>query len=172
MPWTVDDVERHIKGLTDKQKKQWIHIANSVLSQCETAGESDCEGKAVRQANGAVSKDLTVFKKDREKQIVYGVIFEPDFVDSHNEFMGKEDIEEAAHMYMLTDRIIGLSHKKDISNKVSLVESYIAPVDFEFNGKLIKEGTWVVALKIWDGDLWDETENKIVGLSAGGSLTV
>lgn len=172
MPWTIDDVDKHIKGLSNEKKKQWVEVANSVLSRCETEGGSDCEGKAVRQANGVVTKDITVFKKDRKKQIVYGIVFEPDLVDAQNEFINKGDIEEAAHMYMLTERMIGLSHKKDISDRVSLVESYLAPVDFEFNGVSIKEGTWIVALKIWDGDLWDETEKSIVGLSAGGHLTV
>ena len=168
MPWTVDDVERHIKGLTDKQKRQWIHIANSVLSRCEIAGESDCEGKAVRQANGTVSKDLTVFKKDLEKQIVYGIVFEPDFIDYQNEFISKEDIEEAAHEYLAVHRQVKLSHQANITNEVDVVESYIAPIEFEMNGKLIKEGTWIVALKIHDKKLWEETEKSIVGLSAGG----
>lgn len=30
MPWTTKDVDRHKKGLTDKQKRQWVAIANSV----------------------------------------------------------------------------------------------------------------------------------------------
>ncbi len=171
MPWSIKDVEQHIKGLTNSQKERWIEIANSVLKDCQDGDDKDCEAKAIRQANGTVQKDLTVFKKDREKQIVYGIVFEPDYVDAHKDYVSKEDIEEAAHQYLLSSRKIKLSHTEDISDQVSIVESYLAPVDFEINNMLIKEGTWVVALKIWDERLWRETENQIVGLSAGGYLT-
>ncbi len=171
MPWTVTDVESHIKGLTDKQKEQWVAVANSALSKCKSEDGKDCEASAIRQANSVVQKDLTVFKKDREKQIVYGILFEPDYVDAQGDFVSKEDIEEAAHNYLLTSRTIKFSHQEDISDQVSVVESYIAPVDFEMNGMSIKEGTWIVALKIWSEELWNATENQIVGLSPGGYLT-
>ena len=49
MPWTVNDVERHYKGLTDKQKRQWVHVANGSLER------GDEDGVAIRKANGAVN---------------------------------------------------------------------------------------------------------------------
>lgn len=49
MPWTVDDVERHYGGLTDKQKRQWVHVANGALER------GDDDGTAIRKANGAVN---------------------------------------------------------------------------------------------------------------------
>lgn len=33
MPWTIDDVDRFKHGLTKKQKKRWVAIANSVLKR-------------------------------------------------------------------------------------------------------------------------------------------
>lgn len=56
MPWTVADVDSHKKGLTDKQKKQWCRIANSVLAACLKKGGTDktCAPSAIKQANGAV----------------------------------------------------------------------------------------------------------------------
>lgn len=66
MPWTVGDVEKHKKGLTDAQKKQWCKIANSVLQSCISDGGSDktCAPSAIRQANGVVgnsSKEYFIF---------------------------------------------------------------------------------------------------------------
>jgi Putative phage serine protease XkdF len=58
MPWAVEDVEAHKKGLSAKQKRQWVHVANSALKRCEEAGKSDCEGAAIRQANSVVSKEV------------------------------------------------------------------------------------------------------------------
>jgi hypothetical protein len=56
MPWSVGDVDKHKKGLSDKQKKQWVRIANSVLSRCLAKGgsEGECAGSAIRQASGVV----------------------------------------------------------------------------------------------------------------------
>ena len=50
MPWTVDDVEKHNKGLTDHQKKVWVNVANSCLQK------GDDDGTAIRKANGVVGK--------------------------------------------------------------------------------------------------------------------
>jgi len=65
MPWTVKDVDKHKKGLTDKQKRQWVKIANSVYKQCMSDGGSDssCAGKAIRQASGSVGNQETVNNK-------------------------------------------------------------------------------------------------------------
>jgi hypothetical protein len=51
MPWTVDDVERHNKGLTDKQKRMWVHVANGALES------GDDDGTAITKANGVVKKN-------------------------------------------------------------------------------------------------------------------
>jgi len=53
MPWTTKDVDRHKKGLSDKQKETWVKVANSALKRCLGEGRSqgDCEGSAIRQAN-------------------------------------------------------------------------------------------------------------------------
>lgn len=56
MPWTVDDVDKHKKGLSNAQKKQWVKVANATLAACEAKGNDDCEGKAIRIANAAVQE--------------------------------------------------------------------------------------------------------------------
>ncbi len=58
MPWTVADVDRHIKGLGPEQKRQWVHVANTALKKCLTEGGEarQCEASAVRQANSVVGK--------------------------------------------------------------------------------------------------------------------
>lgn len=56
MPWDVSKVDEHKGGLSDKQKRQWVHIANSVLKRCMDEGgeESTCAISAIKQANGSV----------------------------------------------------------------------------------------------------------------------
>lgn len=57
MPWSVDDVESHKEGLTNKQKAQWCRIANSVLKREVAKGKSEkvAAASAIKQANGVVN---------------------------------------------------------------------------------------------------------------------
>lgn len=73
MPWTVTDVDQHKKGLTDKQKKQWVTVANSVRTQClkEGISEKECDAKAIRQANGAVNDNMETITVHFEEQSAY-----------------------------------------------------------------------------------------------------
>jgi len=75
MPWSVGDVDKHKKGLSDKQKRQWVRIANSVLSRCMAKGgsESECAGSAIRQANGVVgtNKVSGLYSTYKTKQVDY-----------------------------------------------------------------------------------------------------
>ena len=50
MPWSVGDVESHIKGLTDRQKRVWVEVANGALERGED------EGSAIRMANAAAQR--------------------------------------------------------------------------------------------------------------------
>lgn len=59
MPWTVADVDKHNKGLSAKQKKRWVEIANNALQSCMDKGgkEETCAASAIRQANGTVKNN-------------------------------------------------------------------------------------------------------------------
>ncbi len=50
MPWNIEDVERHYRGLSDVDKRQWVAVANQQL-----AAHGD-EGRAIREANAVVHK--------------------------------------------------------------------------------------------------------------------
>ncbi len=51
MPWKPKDAKRHTKkAKSSKRKRQWAHVADSVLKR---TGD---EGAAVRAANGVVKK--------------------------------------------------------------------------------------------------------------------
>jgi len=136
-----------------------------------------CGGQMRREERPGPGEDLTkevmrFFKKDVKKQILYGIVWEPGFEDSQGEWASKDDIEEAAHNYLAHHREVKLSHGINITKDVALVECYLAPVDFEYNKQTIKEGTWIVGLKVFDKDYWDAVESgEIKGLSAGGLKT-
>ena len=55
MPWNIEDVDRHHKGLSDVDKRQWVAVANQQL-----AAHRD-QGRAIKEANAVVHnrRDLT-----------------------------------------------------------------------------------------------------------------
>ena len=50
MPWTLEDVGRHYKGLSDPETRLWVAVANQQLAE---HGE---EVRAIREANAAVDR--------------------------------------------------------------------------------------------------------------------
>lgn len=113
-----------------------------------------------------------IMKADKMKQIVYGVVLEPDSIDSQDDYMTPDDIEETAHNYMENFRIVGSQHSKGI--QAVPVESYIAPMDLHFDGgdngpQVVKKGSWILGVKVKDPKEWDKVMNgDYTGYSVGG----
>lgn len=99
-------------------------------------------------------KEVRVIKsEDEEKRLVYGIVYEPSVLDSHNDFADESTIEKAAHEFMLKYRQIDKDH--DFQAGVGeVVESYIAPADIEVNGETITKGTWILVTKATE-EVWE-----------------
>lgn len=100
-------------------------------------------------------KEVEVFAKEAdEKKLVYGIVYEPDTVDAHGDFMTAAEIEKAAHGFLKDAREIDKQH--DFQGGVGeVVESYVAPADFEMNGETIKKGSWVLVTKA-SQEVWEQ----------------
>ena len=104
--------------------------------------------------------DVKITKADKKKQLVYGVVLAPYEVDSWPDYERPEEIEKAAHIYLLRmwegqkPAMVGKEHKKPI--EAIPVESFIAPVDFWYPGTpqteeyKVKAGSWVLVTYIKD----------------------
>ncbi|NIR12495.1 MAG: N-6 DNA methylase, partial [Desulfobacterales bacterium] len=67
---------------------------------------------------------------------------------------------------------IGLMHEKNVSDKVKIIECYIARAPFELNGQMVRKGSWVMVLKIEDDSIkQDIKDGKLTGLSMSGTAT-
>jgi len=125
--------------------------------------------KCQKVMKGKIAK---IKKQDKKKQIAYCVVLEPDSVDAQEDFMTADDIEEAAHSYLTKSRVIGSEHGKPID--ATPVESYIAPQDLEWSDgpygpQVVKQGSWVLGIKVHDPKEWDKIENgEYQGVSVGG----
>jgi len=61
----VEDVDEFKKGLTDKEKRQWVAIANSALERClkEGGDQQTCEVSAIKQANGVAGNKESTYSE-------------------------------------------------------------------------------------------------------------
>ncbi|MGE8079031.1 XkdF-like putative serine protease domain-containing protein [Peribacillus loiseleuriae] len=115
-------------------------------------------------------KEVKVFinKEDEEQQLVYGLVYEPDTEDSHGDFMTASEIEKSAHGFMKDARNIDMQH--DFNAGVGeVVESYIAPAEFDIGEQTITKGSWVLVTKASD-EIWEAIKKEeITGYSMAGT---
>ncbi|WP_313429661.1 XkdF-like putative serine protease domain-containing protein [Siminovitchia terrae] len=124
--------------------------------------------KSDKQPDFKKEVKLFINKEDEEQQLVYGVVYEPDVEDSHGDFMTAPEIEKSAHGFMKDARNIDKQHDFE-SGVGEVVESYIAPADFNIGEHEITKGSWVLVTKATD-EIWEEIKKgEITGYSMAGT---
>jgi hypothetical protein len=110
-----------------------------------------------------------------EERYVLGVVLEPlteANPDAQGDIYDAATVKKAAHSYMEHFQNVGLQHKEMVSDRVKLVESYIAPCQMNVAGTVVKAGSWVMAVRVDDDDLWGQVKSgAITGFSIGGWAT-
>ena len=129
-----------------------------------------------------------ILSKNEEKRLITGPVLIPDNIDLQDDIISSPEIEKAAHGYMIKLAFrddpeflkslgfmeVGKAGERgfqhiDFSRKLAVVETFIAPVDFELNGRMILKGTWVMTMKVFDDEVWALVKTgKITGFSIGG----
>ncbi len=117
---------------------------------------------AEEAANEKDSVKSYIVKKDSERNLVYGIVLEPNKVDLQADFENCAEIEKAAHRYMahvIKNKLagIGSEHVAEIEKAVP-VESFVAPTDFWYDGTphtdeyKVSKGSWVLVTHVGDGE--------------------
>lgn len=119
--------------------------------------------------------EVGFIKADAVKRYTLGIVYEPDAVDSQDDFADAEEIEKASHDFMrhiqgkLKKGALGIMHKEWPDDVGDIVECYCAPVDMQIGDDLIKQGTWMLGV-IWSEEFFEKIDKKeITGYSMGGS---
>ncbi|MDA1650429.1 XkdF-like putative serine protease domain-containing protein [Bacillus cereus group sp. TH160LC] len=115
-----------------------------------------------------ISKQVPILKTEEEKQLVTGVVYEPDVEDSHGDTMTAEEIEKASHTFMENYQHIDKQHD-EIAGKGTVVENWIAKSDMTVGEQEVKVGTWLMTVRVDDTDTWEEIKKgDVTGFSMGG----
>lgn len=120
--------------------------------------------------------------EDVEEHIVFAVVLEPNdgsdgaplIPDKQDEIYSAEAIRKTAHYWAENGGVVGLMHRFDISSHVSVLETYLAPVDFTFehdgSSYEVRKGTWLLCLRINNDEMWETIKKGELGaFSVGGT---
>lgn len=127
------------------------------LKQSMPAPLLNTVGTVTKSNQIILNKSFPIIKKDEDRQIVYGVVYEPfdgSNLDAHGDYATEIEIEKAAHQFLESFNEISLMHEKRINQDAKTSESFIAPCDYTMGTERIKKGSWVMATHIINKDLW------------------
>lgn len=109
------------------------------------------------------------------KRVFYCVVLEPDTEDLQKDVIDAEEIEKVAWQYAVDSRFLSTAHQKRpdgslVPAPAEVVETFLAPVDYEIDGELIRKGSWVMGIRVNDEEVWNNVESgDIDGVSIGGT---
>lgn len=118
------------------------------------------------------SSDIKVVRKDAQgwERVVMAEVVIPDTPNTYGDIYTKEAVKDFCYTFAMKGFGIDVNHDNvEVTGKVFVVESFIArPGDPDFI-----EGSWVVAMKILDDDIWQMVlDGEINGYSYEAIVTM
>lgn len=115
-------------------------------------------------------ESVPIFKVNEDEQIVGGIVYEPKKEDAQGDFSTEDEIRQACYYFMEHTRKFKLQHEgSPITQKINILENYIAPKEFEIGKEKIQKGSWILIIRIRDAALWKLVkEGTITGFSMAG----
>lgn len=107
----------------------------------------------------------------KEERYVFGVVLLPDEVDGQGEIYSAEEVRKAAHSFMeFFGGTIKLMHRGRPVDGVKVLETYLTKQQESHGGESFPVGTWLMAVRVQDDDLWaDVKAGDFTGFSIGGT---
>lgn len=120
-----------------------------------------------------LTKSVIRLIKTIEERYVLGIVLEPTLemneADSQGDVYSAEEVRKAAYGYMENQGILGIQHKEAADGKIKILESWVQRGDTTIEGQPVKDGTWLLGVRVVDDDLWQAVKDgKFTGFSIGG----
>ncbi len=159
---TVAAVHQPGSGGKKKDEDKDIYKAEKVI---ELGDPADPDSTQLRVG---VDFNAPIAKIDDEQRKVYGIVLEPDEVDTQGDTITASEIEKAADGFIAKAGAIGLRHRK-IAKGVTLTDSYVTQGATTLGKTKLKKGTWIIGIKIENEAIWQGVKNgEYNGFSVGG----
>ncbi len=158
------------RGAGQWQKRSRLFVASFKVQKhddIEWLDDVPVSGDALVAA--ALQKRIPLLKTSEERYVL-GVVLEPENVDAQKDIYSGAEVRDAAHHFMEEYRNLGLMHREILGEQVKILESYLAPAEFEVDGTRVRKGTWLLAVRVVDDELWRQIKaGDLTGFSIGGS---
>lgn len=119
---------------------------------------------------------MFLLKEDIQRYTL-GVVYEPDVVDTQDDFADAAEIEKACHEFMrhiqgkgsVKKGPVGLMHSDWSDDNGEVVECFLAPVDMTIGDQEVKKGSWLLGV-IWSPEIFAKIQKgEINAYSMGGT---
>jgi site-specific DNA-adenine methylase len=162
------------RGTGHWQKRNRLFVASSALRKSDDVDWLELDDAAAPAPPALLSvleKRIPLLKTDEERYVL-GVVLEPETVDAQDDIYSAAEVRDAAHGFMEQYQNIGLMHRGLVNGHVKILESYLAPTAFSLDGAQVRKGTWLLAVRVLDDELWAQIKSgDLTGLSIGGSAS-
>ncbi|MHB1843390.1 MAG: XkdF-like putative serine protease domain-containing protein, partial [Deltaproteobacteria bacterium] len=159
------------RGAGKWQKRSRLFVASGKLRKLDDVDWLEGAVPVEKILDAALSRRIPLIKTGEER-FVLGIVLEPETVDAQNDVYSAAEVREAAHQFLEEYGNIGLMHRGLVNDQVKILESYVAPTEFEMSGTKIKKGTWLLAVHVLDDELWAKVKDGAIGgYSIGGSAS-
>lgn len=178
-------IEVHLQGIADAVRKRAKATSKPQAQKCD-CGKSDCEGcdpeecgeedddEGEEELDDVVAKsiEIPIAKANSEEQTVTGIVLQPEVVDAHGDIMSADVIRKTAHEFLMNfnkSTKLGVQHSSFPAGKLALAECYLAPSNMSIGASTVKQGSWIMTVKVLDSALWKKVKDgAITGFSIGG----
>jgi len=178
---TIWDVEDARKWLKENDFQTRIEEA--------TAGDEVLKVDGIPKTTQDTENMVEVTKANSEKQIVYGVVFDPygengATPDAHGDWPTPAMIEETAHAFLQGNKTIGLQHSRKANAMLveSSIEQYPTVKDYQaamegrdhsvrrrtFGTDKVHSGSWVVGVQLGNTEWAMYKKGELNAFSPGG----
>lgn len=114
-----------------------------------------------------VQKRAEIVQKDEDERVVTGPVLIPDQEDKHGDVVRADNIQDVAYKFMEEFQNVDLMHTfKEVGVPV---ESYLAPMDLDFEKMTVPEGSWMMSVRVTDDETWQAIKRgDLTGFSIYG----
>lgn len=172
----VASIARLVKAGTRKRVLASVEVEEASPELEDDGAEVDAEIENDEQSSVEKRISVEILKASDEEQTVTGIVLQPEVVDAQGDVMSAAVIKQTAYNFLQNfnrSTKLGLQHATFPKGKLALVESYIAPSGIVLGAKTVRQGAWIMTVKVLDAKIWKQVKDgKITGFSIGGRATV
>jgi site-specific DNA-adenine methylase len=115
-----------------------------------------------------IQKLCKILKRDPERHYILSVVLEPNDgedgapldPDAHREIYSEDEVWDACTYWYEQGSSLGVMHQREASKTEMLpVHNFVAPVDMEIDGELVRAGTWLIGSLVLSAALWQRIES-------------